>query len=83
MAQLHNWLAGAVPTPDRKSSHLSLHHITIFVRDNDRSLKFYVEQLGFTLVADVKFPTGRWTAVAPPFGGPALAMVTPAKDSKE
>ena len=79
----HNWLAGSTPKLDRKSPHLSLHHITIFVRDHDRSLKFYVDQLSFTLVADVKFPGGRWAAVAPPYGGPALAMVVPTKDSKE
>ena len=83
MGNAPNWLAGSVPTGDRKSPHLSLHHITVFVRDNDRSIKFYVDQLGFTLIADVKFPGGRWTAVTPPFGGPALAMVTPAEDSKE
>jgi serine phosphatase RsbU (regulator of sigma subunit)/predicted enzyme related to lactoylglutathione lyase len=79
----HNWLVGPTPKLDSKSPHLSLHHITIFVRDHDRSLKFYVDQLGFTLVADVKFPGGRWAAVAPPYGGPALAMVVPEKSSKE
>lgn len=83
MGNAHNWLTGSTPNLDRKSPHLSLHHITVFVRDNDRSLKFYIEQLGFTLIADVKFPGGRWTAVAPLYGGPALAMVTPAEDSKE
>jgi len=83
MAHTHNWLTGSIPQLDRKSPHLSLHHITIFVRDNDRSIKFYVDQLGFTLIADVRFPGGRWTALAPPYGGPALAMVTPPEDSKE
>ena len=83
MAHTHNWLTGSIPEFDRKSPHLSLHHITIFVRDNDRSIKFYVDQLGFTLITDVRFPGGRWTALAPPYGGPALAMVTPPEDSKE
>jgi serine phosphatase RsbU (regulator of sigma subunit) len=83
MGNTHNWLAGTTPKLGSKSPHLSLHHITIFVRDQDRSLKFYVDQLGFTLIADVKFLGGRWTAVAPPYGGPALAMVTPKPDSKE
>ena len=73
----------AVPQTLGKTPHLSLHHITIFVRDADRSLKFYTEQLGFKLIADVQFPGGRWTAVVPPHGGPALAMVTPKTDSKE
>jgi serine phosphatase RsbU (regulator of sigma subunit)/predicted enzyme related to lactoylglutathione lyase len=73
----------AVAQTPGKTPHLSLHHITIFVRDADRSVKFYTEQLGFKLIADVQFPGGRWTAVVPPHGGPALAMVTPRADSKE
>lgn len=80
---LSNPAAEPAPEPGGKTPHLSLHHITIFVREPSRSLKFYTEQLGFTLIADVEFPGGRWTAVAPPNGGPALAMVTPKIDSKE
>jgi catechol 2,3-dioxygenase-like lactoylglutathione lyase family enzyme len=45
--------------------HLSLHHVTIFVRDQDRSLRFYVDQLGFNLAIDARLESGdRWVAVA-------------------
>jgi serine phosphatase RsbU (regulator of sigma subunit) len=83
MAQTHNWLGGSVPNLDRKSPHLILHHITIFVRDQDLSLRFYVEKLGFNLIADARFEKGRWVAVVPPDGGTALALVTPGLDSPE
>src|SRR6516162_7321714 len=39
---------------------------TVMVRDQDRSLRFYVDQLGFRLVADEQVPSGgRWTVVEP------------------
>jgi len=48
----------------RQQLHLSLHHVTIMVRDQDRSLRFYRDQLGFNLVADVRLESGdRWVAV--------------------
>ena len=37
---------------DRGQLHLSLHHVTILVRDQDRSLRFYLDQIGFNLVVD-------------------------------
>jgi hypothetical protein len=30
-----------------QAPYLRLHHVTIFVRDQDRSLRFYLDQLGF------------------------------------
>src|SRR5262245_15371754 len=84
MVQMHNWLAGSVPTPDRKSPHLSLHHITIFVRDQDRSKCFYIDQLGFRLIVDARLENGgRWIAVVPQDGATAVALVTPSPDSPE
>ncbi len=69
---------------DRKQLHLSLHHVTILVRDQDRSLRFYLDQLGFSLVIDARLESGdRWTAVAPPDGTAILALVTPKPDSEE
>ena len=56
----------------------------IFVRDQDQSLRFYVDQLGFRLVADTVLQTGeRWLAVAPPDGDSVLALVAPKPDSKQ
>ena len=69
---------------DRQQLHLSLHHVTILVRVQDRSLRFYLDQLGFSLVVDARLESGdRWTAVAPPDGTAILALVTPKPDSEE
>ncbi len=70
--------------PDELHPHLRIHAINVFVRDQDASLRFYVEQLGFNLVGDVQFGPGkRWVAVAPPDGSAVLSLVTPPPDSKE
>lgn len=62
---------------------LRIHCVKVFVRDQDESLRFYVEQLGFRLVADTVLQSGeRWLAVAPPDGDTVLALVEPDADSK-
>jgi len=69
---------------DRREPYLRLQCVTIYVRDQDRSLRFYVDQLGFNLVGDVRFKADfRWVAVAPPDGTAMLALVAPKPDSKE
>src|SRR5437763_7226323 len=69
---------------DRGQLHLSLHHVTILVRDQDRSLRFYRDQLGFNLVVDARMESGdRWVAVAPPDGTAILALVAPKPGSEE
>ena len=69
---------------DRQDPYLRLHNVTIFVRDQDRSLRFYLDQLGFSLVGDVRFKSDyRWVAVAPPDGTAILTLVAPKPDSKE
>jgi serine phosphatase RsbU (regulator of sigma subunit)/uncharacterized glyoxalase superfamily protein PhnB len=58
--------------------------VTVFVRDQDRSLRFYLDQLGFSLVADYHYGLGeRWVAVAPPDGSTILGLVTPQPGSEE
>jgi serine phosphatase RsbU (regulator of sigma subunit)/catechol 2,3-dioxygenase-like lactoylglutathione lyase family enzyme len=58
--------------------HLSIHAINIFVRDQDRSLRFYLDQLGFNLAFDVRMESGpRWLAVTPPDGSAVLALIAP------
>jgi serine phosphatase RsbU (regulator of sigma subunit) len=62
---------------------LRIHCVKVFVRDQDESLRFYLDQLGFRLVADNVLQSGeRWLAVAPPDGDTVLALVTPDPDSK-
>jgi phosphoserine phosphatase RsbU/P len=68
---------------DRTDPYLSLHFIMIFVRDQERSLHFYVDQLGFKVIVDHRFENGaRWIEVAPPDGSAniALAQVMPDSD---
>ena len=57
----------------------------VFVRNQERSLRFYVERLGFALVADAKNDEsgGRLVLVAPPDGNTFLALVTPERSAAE
>ena len=69
---------------DRESSHLRVHAVNVFVRDQDRSLQFYVEQLGFSLAFDVRLQSGqRWVGVAPPHGTAVLTLIAPDPESDE
>jgi len=61
-----------------------MHSVNVYVRDQDRSLSFYLDQLGFTLAFDVRSQTGeRWVGVAPPDGSAVLTLIAPAPDSDE
>ncbi len=78
------WLDESIEHPDRKDPYLRFHAIKIFVRDQDRSLRFYLDQLGFKLVYDARLQSGeRWVAVAPPDGAAILALVAPRRESGE
>jgi serine phosphatase RsbU (regulator of sigma subunit) len=69
---------------DKQNPYLRLLCINIFVRDQDRSLRFYVDQLGFGLVIDENYESaGRWLAVAPPDGNTVLALITPKRKSED
>lgn len=70
--------------PGRRDPYLRVLCVNIFVRDQDRSLRFYVDQLGFGLVVDENYESGgRWVAVAPPDGHTVLALITPKRNSAE
>ncbi len=72
-----------IPAEARKQ-HLGVHCVNIYVRDQDRSLKFYTEQLGFRVAFDAKLQSGeRWVAVSPPDGSTVLALVKPKPKSQE
>jgi len=69
----------AAPQP-----HLRIHAVNIYVRDQDRSLRFYVDQLGFNLAFDANFGSGgRWVAVAPPDGSAVLMLIAPKPGSQQ
>lgn len=64
--------------------YLRLHAVNIFVRDQERSLRFYVDQLGFEVAFDARLQSGeRWVAVAPQDGSAVLALVVPKSNSRE
>jgi len=63
---------------------LRIHAVNVFVRDQDASLRFYVDRLGFDLAFDARLQSGeRWVAVAPPDGSAVLTLIAPKPDSKE
>jgi len=81
---------GNTPSPpeiirlDRQDPYLRVLCVNVFVRDQDKSLRFYVDQLGFRLVVDENYESGgRWVGVAPPDGHTVLALVTPKRKSEE
>jgi serine phosphatase RsbU (regulator of sigma subunit) len=69
---------------DREDPYLRVLCVNVYVRDQDKSLRFYLEQLGFRLVVDENYESaGRWVAVSPPDGHTVLALVTPQRKSEE
>ena len=69
---------------DRPQDYLRFHSVDIFVRDQERSLQFYLDRLGFQLAFDARLHTGeRWVAVAPPDGTAVLTLRQPKPDSEE
>jgi serine phosphatase RsbU (regulator of sigma subunit) len=54
------------------------------VRDQERSLRFYLDKLGFKLAFDARLESGqRWVAVAPPDGSAVLSLIAPSPRSPE
>jgi len=72
------------PSPPHQDPHLRIHCVNVFVRDQDRSLRFYLDQLGFHVAFDARLQSGdRWVAVAPPDGSAILSLVVPKPSSQE
>jgi serine phosphatase RsbU (regulator of sigma subunit) len=70
--------------PDRQDPYLRLGAITVFVRDQDRSLRFYLDQLGFCLAFDSPLQSAdRTLAVTPPDGTALLSLVAPKPGSED
>ncbi|HKW19379.1 MAG TPA: SpoIIE family protein phosphatase [Terriglobales bacterium] len=69
---------------ERQDPYLRLGAATVFVRDHDRSLRFYQEQLGFELAFDTPSPRGdRWLTVSPPDGTALITLAEPKPGSEE
>src|SRR6516164_8891613 len=60
---------------DGQDPYLCLHFVILYVRDQERALRFYVDQLGFRVAVDHRFENGqRWIEVAPPDGNAHLGF---------
>jgi len=69
---------------DRKQPYLLLQQVALFVRDQERSLRFFVDCLGFNVPLDYDVPEfGRFVLVAPPDGTARIYLVAPKPDSEE
>jgi serine phosphatase RsbU (regulator of sigma subunit)/predicted enzyme related to lactoylglutathione lyase len=74
----HSFRHDGGPRADSRNPYLRLHFVSVYVRDQERSKRFFLEQLDFNLVTDVHFESGnRWIEVAPPDGTAVLALVLP------
>jgi catechol 2,3-dioxygenase-like lactoylglutathione lyase family enzyme len=74
----------AVISIDRQDPYLRLQSVNVFVRDLDRSVRFYVDRLGFHVVFDARLQPGRrWVAVSPPDGAATLTLIAPEAGSQE
>jgi len=73
---------------------LRLNFVTLWVRDQERSRRFFVEKLAFETIVDMSTPEGeRWIVVAPPAAGwlpgttasglPGMALWVPPEGSPE
>ena len=82
-ASVRHLVDPASARPSEQSQYLRIFTATVFIRDHDRSLPFFTDQLGFTVVADARFEFGnRWVAVAPPDGSAVLALIAPKRGSE-
>jgi len=57
---------------------LHMHAVNVFVRDQERSLRFFLDTLGFQVAFDARVESGqRLVAVAPPDGTTVLILIQP------
>ncbi len=69
---------------NRRDPYVRLQQVTVYVRDQTRSRKFYLDQLGFSVAYEARLDSGdQWVAVAPPDGAAIIALVTPKPDTEE
>ena len=82
-ASVRHLVEPASANPSEQRQYLRILYSTVFIRDHDRSLPFFVDQLGFKVVAESRLEFGnRWVAVAPPDGTAVLALIAPKRGSE-
>jgi len=78
------WNDGSAVRLDCRDPYLRLQSVTIYVRDLEQSLSFYLDQLGFQLIFDARVQPGRrFVTVAPPDGTANLTLVAPEPGSEQ
>ncbi len=78
------WNDGPAVRLDGRDPYLRLQSVTIYVRDLEQSLSFYLDQLGFHLIFDARIQPGRrFVTVAPPDGTANLTLVAPEPGSEQ
>jgi serine phosphatase RsbU (regulator of sigma subunit)/catechol 2,3-dioxygenase-like lactoylglutathione lyase family enzyme len=73
---------GSPGSPCPGNPYLRIFKSNVYVRNHDRSLAYYVDLLGFCVLADSRFEFGRWVAIAPPDGSAILALIAPRRGSE-
>jgi len=66
--------------PDRPAGEpfLRMHAVNVYVRDQERSLRFFLDTLGFQVAFDARVESGqRLLAVSPPDGTTVLTLIQP------
>ena len=64
--------------PGARDPFLRMHAVNVYVRDQERSLRFFLDTLGFQLAFDARVESGeRLVAVTPPDGTTVLALIQP------
>jgi serine phosphatase RsbU (regulator of sigma subunit) len=69
---------------DQRDLYLGIQAVDVYVSDLNKSLQFYLDQLGFKLVSDVILQSGRRrVGISPPDGTASLNLIVPEPDSDE
>jgi serine phosphatase RsbU (regulator of sigma subunit)/predicted enzyme related to lactoylglutathione lyase len=72
------------PRLDRDDPYLRILCVNIYVRDQDKSVRFFVDQLGFSVLVDDNYDgRNRWVAVAPPDGNTVISLIAPGRKSPD
>jgi serine phosphatase RsbU (regulator of sigma subunit) len=72
------------PYPPGGSDYLRIHAVDVYVRDQQRSLEFYLDKLQFQIAFDARLESGqRLVAVAPRDGTAVLTLIEAHPDSPQ
>src|SRR5689334_16113510 len=72
-----------LPRLDSKIPYCRILFVTIYVRDVDRSIRFYVDQLGFNLLFDSPVANARFVVVGPPDGSAMICLALAPPDPNQ